>query len=220
MTYILVALAASGIVIAVGWRSRYTRGRAAGPDRHGVPNDPLWGDPEIDVSDSDAPADVGGAIRLALKRMVPVMATQSVKVDVATPSGLLGGMRGAALADLLEELLTAAIHGAPGGRLLLTAAPHGDHIHVGITDDVPGADPAIRAAEVRGLMERVALRGGSLDIDVRPTEGTTMTLRFAAAIEASQDRASAHASEGPPEPAKEAAPPLAGGTTQPSLPRS
>ena len=117
--------------------------------------------PRSTSSASDAPADVGGAIRLALKRMAPVMATQSVKVDVAAPSGLLGRMRGAALADLLEELLTAAIHGAPGGRLLLTAAPHGDRIHVGVTDDVPGADPAIRAAGVRGLMERVALRGGS-----------------------------------------------------------
>jgi hypothetical protein len=207
LTYILVALAASGVVIAAGWRSRYTRGQAAKQDSHGVPNDPLWAEPEIDLSDSDAPADVGGAIRLALKRMVPVMAAQSVKVDVATQSGLLGGMRGAALADLIEELLTAAIHGAPGGRLLLTAAPHGDHIHVGITDDVPGADPAIRAAGVRRLMERVALRGGSLEIDVRPAEGTTMILRIAAAIESSQDRADKHANEGPPEPAKGTAPP-------------
>jgi hypothetical protein len=218
MTYILVAVAASGIVIVAGWRSRHTRGQVAAPDRYGVPNDPLWGDPEIDVRDSEAPADVGGAIRLALKRMAPVMATQSVKVDVAAPSGLLGRMRGAVLADLLEELLTAAIHGAPGGRLLLTAAPHGDHIHVGITDDVPGVDPAVRAARVRGLMERVALRGGSLDIDVRPADGTTMTLRFAAATEAFQDRAS----EGPPEPANGAAPPLipfVGGTAKPSLPR-
>jgi hypothetical protein len=154
--------------------------------------------------------------------LVPVMATQSVKVDVAAPSGLLGRMRGAVLADLLEELLAAAIHGAPGGRLLLTAAPHGDHIHVGITDDVPGADPAIRAAGVRGVMERVALRGGSLDIHVRPAEGTTMTLRFAAAIEALQDRASKHASEGPPGPASGRADPsipFVGGATQPSLPR-
>jgi hypothetical protein len=201
-TYILVAVAASGIVIAAGWRSRHTRGQAAEQHRYRVPNDPLWGDAEIDVSESDAPADVGGVIRLALKRMAPAMATQSMKVDVAAPSGLLGRMRGAVLADLLEELLTDAIHGAPGGRLLLTAAHHGDRIHVGVTDDVPGADPAVRTARVRGLMERVALRGASLDIDVRPADGTTMTLRFAAAIEASQD------DRAPPEPAKGAAPPL------------
>ena len=166
-----------------------------------IPDDPLWGDSAIDPGPSDVTADVGASIRLALKRMAPVMAAQSVKVDVAASSGLLGRMRGAVLADLVEELLTAAIHGAPGSRLLLTAAPHGDRIHVGITDDAPGADHAARAAGVRGLMERVALRGGSLTIDVRPAEGTTMTMRFAAANDAWQDRASEQPNEGLPEPA-------------------
>jgi hypothetical protein len=201
MTYFLAALAASGFVIAAGWRSRRARGLAVVRDRNEIPNDPLWGDPEIDAGASESPADVGAAIRLALKRMAPVITAQSVKVDVAAPSGLLGRMRGAALADLLEELLTAAIHGAPAGRLLLTAAAHGDRIHVGVTDDVPGADPAVRAAGIRGMKDRVALRGGSLDINVRPAEGTTVTLRFAAADKAWQDRAAGHASKTPPEPA-------------------
>jgi signal transduction histidine kinase len=111
--------------------------------------------------------------------MAPVMATRSMKVDVAVQSGLLGRMRGTVLADLVAELLTAAIHGAPGSRLLLTAAAHGDRVHVRVTDDLAGADPAVRAAGVRDLMQRVALRGGSLNIDVRPAEGTTLTLRFA-----------------------------------------
>ena len=202
--YFLAAVAASGVVVATGWRSRRAQGLAAMRDSDGIPDDPLWSDPEIDVGASDAQADVGGAIRQALKRMAPVMATQSVKVDVAAPSGMLGRMRGAALVDLLEELLAAAIHGAPGGRLLLTAANRGDRIHVGITDDLPGTDPAVRAARIRGLMERVALRGGSLDIEVRLAEGTTMTLRFASATGAWQDRASEHASKGPPEPASRA----------------
>jgi hypothetical protein len=41
-------------------------------------------------------------------------------------------------------------------------------------------------ADVRGLMERVALRGGTLDVDVRPAEGTTMTLRIAAVVQERQ----------------------------------
>jgi hypothetical protein len=45
---------------------------------------------------------------------------------------------------------------------------------------MPGADAAVRRAGVRGLMERVAMRGGALDVDVRPAEGTTMTLRLPA----------------------------------------
>jgi hypothetical protein len=204
MTYLLAAVAASGITIAVGWRSKQARGGSTARDGYGLADDPLWGDPEIDISTSDTRTDVGGAVRLALKRLAPLMASQAVKVDVAAPSGLLGRMRGATLADLLEELLTAAIRGAPASRLLLTVAPHGDRIYVGVTDDRPGADPEVRAGAVRGLMERVAMRGGSLDIDVRPAEGTTMTLRLAAVTETwreSMDRA-------PPEPTKGANLPL------------
>ena len=203
LAYLLAAAIVSGMVIAAGWRSRHVHGLAAGRDGFGLPNDPLWGDPEIDLNASEASADVGGAIRLALKRLAPVMAAQSVKVDVAAPSGLFGRMRGAALADILEELLTAAIHGAPDSRLLLTAAIHGDRIHVGVTDDVPGADPALRVASVRGLMAHVALRGGSLDVDVRPAEGTTMTLRLASAARENQRIRDWD----PPEPATEAQPP-------------
>jgi len=201
--YLVAAAVASGLVVAAGWRSRGPRGMAVVQDRVGLPNDPLWGDPEIDLSAPEASADVGGAIRLALKRLAPVMASQFVKVDVAVPSGLLGRMRGAALADLLEELLTAAVHGAPASRLLLTAVAHGPRIHVSVTDDMPGADPAVRTADVRGLMERVALRGGTLDVDVRPSEGTTMTLRIAAVVQERQkikDWEPSETGRGPPAP--------------------
>ena len=46
---------------------------------------------------------------------------------------------------------------------------------------MPGADPAMRQAMLRSQMERAALRGGTLDVEVRPAEGTTITLRLAAA---------------------------------------
>ena len=201
--YFLAAATVSGIVVAAGWRSKHAHGVAAAKDAYSLPNDPLWADPEIDLDASDAWTDVGGAIRLALKRLIPVVVSQSVKVDVAAPAGLLGRMRGTVLADILEELLAAAVHGAPASRLLLTATTHGDRIHVGVTDDMPGADPAIRVASVRGLMERVALRGGSLDVDVRPADGTTMTLRFAAvATEGTEinDRTLPESTKGAPPP--------------------
>lgn len=210
LAYLLAAAVVSGLVIATGWRSRRVQGLAAAQKPHGLPDDPLWADPEIDLDASETQVDVGGAIRLALKRLAPVMTSRSVKIDVAAPFGLTGRMRGAVLTDLLEELLTAAVHGAPGGRLLLTATLHGDRIHVSVTDDVPGADPALRAADARGLMERVALRGGSLDIEVRPAEGTTMILRFAA-VPDEADTAGRTLSEPGPETASPVIPSL--GTT-------
>jgi hypothetical protein len=202
MAYLLAAIAASGIFVVAGRRSRRALNLASAPGRQTLPFDPLWGEPEIDAASSQSQADVAGAIRLALKRLGPVMASKSVQAEVAAAPGLLVRMRGAALADLLEELVASAIHNAPASRLLLTAARYGDRIYVGVTDDMPGGDATLRISTIRGLMERVAMRGGSLDIDVRPAEGTTMTLRLATAL-AGEKKGKAL-----PEPAKAAASPL------------
>jgi hypothetical protein len=188
MAYFLVALLASGIFIAAGWRNHARRSVVAAAGRHGLPTDPLWGEEDIDINASRDDADVGAAMRLALKRLAPLLASQSVLAEVAITSGLSVRMRGAPLVDLLEELLTAAIQSAPASRLLLTAARHGDRVYVGITDDMPGVDSAARLGSVRGLKERVALRGGALDVNVRPAEGTTMTLRLAAVTDDGMDR--------------------------------
>ncbi len=116
------------------------------------------------------------------------MANRSVQAEVAAAFGLRVRMNGAALADLLEEMLGAAIHAAPASRVLLTAVTQGQRVVISITDDMPNADADVRRASVRGLMERVAMRGGSLDVDVRPKEGTTMTLRLGAYTEESPER--------------------------------
>ncbi len=92
-------------------------------------------------------------------------------------------MRGATLADLLEEMLSAVIHAAPASRILLTVVEYGEYVAISATDDIPNADVDVRRAGVRGLMERVALRGGQLDVTARPNEGTTVTLRLGAAAE-------------------------------------
>jgi hypothetical protein len=188
MTYFSAAVAASGVFIVAGWRSKRVASAACASG--GVATaDPLWDEAEIDLASSHSQTDIGAAVRLALKRLGPAMAQRSVHAEVAVPSGLMVRMRSATLADLLEDLVTATIHAAPACRLLLTAAAHGDRIHVGVTDDMPGADPAVRVGSVRSLMERVALRGGALDVEVRPAEGTTMTLRLTAGDEDGSDAA-------------------------------
>jgi len=180
MTYLFAAAAASGIFVVAGWRSKPTKGLAATRNWQGLPRDPLWGDDDAHITALDGQADVGSAIRLVLKRLSPVMASHSVKADIACPASLLVRMKTTVLVEILEELLAATIHNAPASQLLLTATTHGDRIHVGITDDMPGASPAVRQGALRGLIERIAMRGASLDIAVRPAEGTTVTLRLAA----------------------------------------
>jgi signal transduction histidine kinase len=178
MVYFLAAAASSVVFLFAGWRSKQARGLTATSASHGLGNEA-----EIDPSETRPQADAGAALRLALKRLAPLMANLSVQADVAASFGLMVRMRGAALADLLEEMLAAVIHAAPVSRILLTAAAHGGNVSISITDDVPNADQDLRRAGVRGLMERVAMRGGALDVDVLPDEGTTMTLRLSAASE-------------------------------------
>jgi hypothetical protein len=197
----LVALAASAMFIVAGRRSKHVVGRAAIREEYGLPVDPLWSEAELDLAEDRPQCDAGAALRLALKRLVPAMTDQHIHAEIAASPGLTVRMRGALLADLLEEVLAAAIHAAPSSHLLLTTSVRGERVSVSVTDDVPGADPNRRRAAVQALAERVAMRGATLDIDVHPNEGTTTTLRLTAVREDSKDRAL-------PEPAKGATPPL------------
>jgi hypothetical protein len=214
MAYFLAAAAASGIFVLAGRRSRRVMTLASDRGDFAFPVDPLWGETESDVAASPSQADVSTAIRLALKRLRPIMASKSMQAEVAASSGLLVRMQAPALTDMLEEMVASAIHNAPASRLLLTASMHGDRVYVGVTDDMPGADTALRASSVRGLMERVAMRGGALDVTVQPSEGTTMTLRLAAALHGDRQEQTA------PEPTQAPAAPLVPSTQRVSFGRT
>lgn len=182
MTYFLAAVAASGVFVAAGWRSKNAKALRTARGWQDPPVDPLWGETEVEAATVDGKADVGSTMRQVLKRLGPLMASQFVQAEIAAPFGLSVRMKSAALTDLLEELLTASIRSAPASRILLTATAHGEQVYVGVTDDMPGADHAVRQGRIRSLMERVAMLGGALEVSVRPSEGTTVTLRLAAAI--------------------------------------
>ena len=178
LAYIGVAVAASALFAAAGWRSRQVFHTSAGNlDLLDMPG------AAADTAANQPLGDVAEAVHIALKRLMPVIASQSVRVDVAARKGLMVRMRAPALADLIEELLASVIHSAPASMLLLTAAARGDRVYISLSDDMPNADPAIRQSQVRNLAESVAMRGGALDINVRPDEGTTTTVRLAAAFE-------------------------------------
>jgi hypothetical protein len=181
MTYLIAGAASSVLFVAAGWRSHRAVGTSSPYVRLGLgmhislPDD-VPGPANPDVAPEN---DVSAAIYLALARLSAVIASQSVKIDVAVRPGLKVGLRGAALADTLEELLAAALQAAPACRMLLTAAADGDRIDINVTDDMPGGDPAVRLGRIKTLKQRVAMRGDSLTVHVSPKEGTTMTLRLA-----------------------------------------
>lgn len=181
--YFLAAAVASVVFLFAGWQSKQPHGFSPVRDGHQQPA-------EIDLSETTLQADAGAALRLVLKRLAPLMANLSIQAEIAASFGLMVQMRGAALAELLEEMLTVVVHAAPVSRILLTAAADGANISISMSDDIPNADQDVRRASVRDLMKRVAMRGGALDVDVQPGEGTTMTLRLSSVCENREYRAS------------------------------
>ncbi|MFL5288941.1 MAG: ATP-binding protein [Rhodopila sp.] len=181
MTYLIAASAASILFIAASRRGRQPAS-AASPV---LPPDPRWAaGPHVAAADPAASGfaaqgDVAGAASIALARLGPMIASQSIRVDVAIRPGLRVRMRGHALTDMLEELLAIALRAAPASQLLLTAVPRGDQVDISVTDDMPVADAALRQGQMRSLAEQVAARGEALTVSVRSGEGTTMTLRLA-----------------------------------------
>jgi hypothetical protein len=179
MSYLIAASATSVLFVAAGWRRRPVA--EAAPislhrlGLHVILPDGVSGP----ASAGQARDDVAAAIYLALARLAPVIARQSVKIDVAVNPRLYVRTRGPLLAEILEELLTVALQAAPACRLLLTGVSDGDRVYIGISDDMPGGDAAVRLGRVVSLTRRLKLEGDSLRVDVRPNEGTTMTLRLA-----------------------------------------
>ncbi len=80
--------------------------------------------------------------------------------------------------EILGDLVRRAIEQSPCGCVLLTAARIGSQVHVSVSDDASAADGAIRLTRLGDAERLVALQGGSMDINSRPGEGTTVTIRL------------------------------------------
>ena len=73
------------------------------------------------------------------------------------------------------EGLTNAIKHAQASKVILSAAPQNGNLIVGVADDgVGGAAPA-NGSGLAGIADRIAAQGGTLRIESRPGEGTSLT---------------------------------------------
>jgi hypothetical protein len=129
----------------------------------------------------------------------PLAARQFVRFDIATQPDLLIRADAAVVRDVLADMIAAAIDSAVGGSVLLTAMRLGTRIHISISDDSPAPIRGRREADLRPAMQKIALRGGSLEVDLRAGEGTITTLRLPAAVrpDAQSDAQVANASPAP-----------------------
>jgi hypothetical protein len=176
LTCILVVGAASTLFVALGWRSaRVTSGHPT------LRFDAEWnsGQPNAESAAMRLQnSSIDASLKLVLKRLAPIITSRRIMVDWAVSPYLTVQISTPVVANILEELLLAAIHHSFAGRLLLTAWEHNGRIAVRVIDDVPNAGPALPQRSMRSLMELMAFQGGTLDVEVQPA-GTILTVWLA-----------------------------------------
>jgi signal transduction histidine kinase len=131
--------------------------------------------------------DVAAEVHTVLDRLGPQARQQLVTFTAAIEPGLLVHADAATFRQALADLVGNAIQRTPCGTVLLTGGRRGGRVEVsvgddGATDGLPGVESALR-----GAAQLVALQGGTLEIDMRPGEGTIATMRLPEAHTARPD---------------------------------
>lgn len=168
---VLGVLLAGGIAVAIWRRSRRSL------KRQGPPRLPAQF-PLEQAALQHSVLHVAAEAAAVLQGLQNLATQQFVRLEMAIQPGLamVGDQR--AFRETLGELARSAIEQAPCGCVLLTAARVGCRVHVSVLDDGPGADTATRLTRLRHAQLLVALQGGSLEINARPGEGTTVIVRL------------------------------------------
>ena len=112
--------------------------------------------------------------------LMPLAQELGTRIQFAVSPGRTVRAHAGGLAAAVRETMETAIRAAPGGAVLVSVLPLGQQIHIAVTDDSPHADRAAREALARGAEAAIALRGGSVAVEIRPGQGTTVTLRLPA----------------------------------------
>ena len=117
-------------------------------------------------------------VREAAAAVSDLARTHWVRIEQAVSAAITVHVDPNALGPALRETMLTAIRAAPGGQVLVTAATLGSQLHIRITDDGPGADQFDREISVRGAGGMIALQGGSIAVEARPGQGTTVIVRL------------------------------------------
>jgi CheY-like chemotaxis protein len=105
----------------------------------------------------EAPAQLQEAAEQALKLVASIAATYGVEIE-ARHSGPVPGLavHGTALNQMLVDLLTAAVHHSPGGRVTLSAAQAGGDVVIRVCGRPGAPSPSKAAPENRACLDLAA----------------------------------------------------------------
>jgi hypothetical protein len=167
----LLAVCVSAIFLVTGWKRRRNwlepRDGQAGATRF----EPA---PPSRMKSADLAAVVAGV----LHRLKPSADERFVALEMAVRPDLVPDVSRPVLQEMLDEIVERAIEASLCGRVLVSAANVGGRVHTSISDDGCDADRAARASWLRQAQQVAALHDVTMDIDARPGQGSTVTLRF------------------------------------------
>ena len=159
------ALGANGLVFAVG-RSRQRARRHA---------DLL---PALDTADNGPDVALDTELRTAAAQAFGEAAQRVARIEFAVREGLTLRTNRSALRAALIEVIGCALHDPSCGRILLAATRQVGRVRIAVTDDCLTREKSVREAALRSASETIAMQGGSLYVEIRPGEGTTVALHF------------------------------------------
>ncbi len=126
--------------------------------------------------------DVETALRAAAAPIVSLLACRKARLDIAVRPGLTVRTDRATLQDIVRAVLRRAVLDTVAETLLLTAAPEPGRIRIAVTDDAPTTATTVRQSALRDTAALLAMQGGSMQIDVRPGQGTIVALYWPAPL--------------------------------------
>ena len=131
-----------------------------------------------DVREAVSQLREGGAMDLsvALRPLAENVPSLDIAMDIESPLTIDDPERAHVLLRCTQEIITNAVRHSGARHLWIAARRDNGAIVVTARDDGRGADLLVAGNGLRGMRERLAQQGGTLDIDTRPGDGFRLRL--------------------------------------------
>lgn len=131
-----------------------------------------------DVREAVSQLREGGAMDLsvALRPLAENVPSLDIHMDIESPLTLDDPERAHVLLRCTQEIITNAVRHSNASNLWIAAHREAGGIVMTARDDGRGADLLVAGNGLRGMRERLAQHGGTLDIDTRPGDGFRLRL--------------------------------------------
>jgi signal transduction histidine kinase len=115
-----------------------------------------------------------------LEALLGLAQLRGIRLEFAVEPGLAIRMDRTAFREILSGLLTYALYAGTVQRVLLGAMRHAGRVQIAVVTDGSGPPCEDQAHALRPIVHLVSQQGGTLEIDARLQEGSTLLLRLPA----------------------------------------